>query len=133
MKIFSTFSLILTLLTQVSALARKSDGKVKMEISGHQLISHLDKGYHFNKDAPASLRTQDGKQENPTKKEETEIIFNTGKIEKKNFTVNFYVCDDENTVCEEHTKKFVDNREVANLPTASGEAVTTNLKLKKNK
>lgn len=131
MKLISTFALILILLTQISALARKSDGKVKLVMANDQLISHVDKGYHFNKDAPASLKTLDGKLENPTKKEETEIIFNTGKIEKKNFTVNFYVCDDEKTVCEEHTKKFIDNREVTGLPEDSVEVGTPNAKSKK--
>ncbi len=120
MKIISFFVLVLTTMTLASAEARKSDDKVRLTVTGDQLVSRLDKGFHFNKDAPASLKTANGQQESPSKKEESEIVFNTGKVDKKNFTVNFYVCDDAKTVCEEHTKKFVNNREVTSEASMDG-------------
>jgi len=84
--------------------ARLTDGQFQLQLQGNQITGNVEKGFHFNKEAPASLKTEDGQiQRPPAVKEEKKISFSTASIANKtNFTLSFYVCDDAKTVCEPH-------------------------------
>ena len=103
MKNIFVFFTFLTL--SLNSFARLSDGKVHLALNGAQLIGTVDKGFHFNREAPAGLRTATHSVV-AEKKEENEIIFDVSKVENQSFTANFYVCDDKKTVCEEHNENF---------------------------
>lgn len=81
--------------------ARLSDGKVTLTVDNSNLVGHVASGFHFNKDAPANILIG-GQESAPLKKEEKEMLFDLSKAEGKSLQVSFYVCDDKNTVCEEH-------------------------------
>ncbi|WP_142696776.1 thioredoxin domain-containing protein [Bdellovibrio sp. NC01] len=89
-----------------TAFARLSDGKAHLKLQGTKIIGNIDKGFHFNKDAPASLAIGD-KSVEPTKKEAQEIIFDASSAKGQAFKLSFYVCDDKNTVCESHEETYV--------------------------
>jgi thioredoxin-like negative regulator of GroEL len=90
-----------------SAWARISDDNVHLSVQGTKVIGAIDKGYHFNAEAPAELQSMDGKiSVAPEKKAEKQIIFDTAKLEGQPFTLSYYVCDDAKTVCEQHGGQF---------------------------
>lgn len=84
--------------------ARLTDGQFQLQLQGTEIVGSIENGFHFNKEAPASLKSEDGQiQRPPTTKEEKKIVFNTASIANKaNFTLSFYICDDKKTVCEPH-------------------------------
>lgn len=99
MKIF-----ILTMLLSLAAWSRLTDDKAEIKIDKEQISLTAKKGFHLNKEAPASA-TFDNLEAvfKPTIK--TEKLFTFKKTEKaKIANVSFYVCDDKNTVCEQHKK-----------------------------
>ncbi|MNJ96804.1 Thioredoxin [compost metagenome] len=102
----SNVSLALILFTlPFSSWARLTDGKVHLKVESTKIVAHIDSGFHFNKEAPASLQV-DSQSSKPLKKEEKEIIFDASSVKGKSFSLNYYVCDDANTVCEEHEGSF---------------------------
>ncbi|WP_413293503.1 thioredoxin domain-containing protein [Bdellovibrio sp. HCB185ZH] len=101
-----TLILALSLLVvSASSFARLSDGKVHLKLKGSQIVASVDSGFHFNKDAPAAL-VMGEESIDAVKKEPKEFIFDAAKAKAKPFAVNYYVCDDKNTVCEAHEEKF---------------------------
>ncbi|MFM6930398.1 MAG: thioredoxin family protein [Bdellovibrio sp.] len=96
-------SILSVVLLPSFSFARLSDGKDHLKLSGSKITATLDKGFHFNKEAPAGLYL-DGEMGaiEPVKKTEKQIIFDAGKAKDRSFTVSFYVCDDAKTVCESH-------------------------------
>lgn len=93
------------LVVSSNSLARLSDGKAHLKLKGSQIVATVDDGFHFNKDAPAALIVGD-ETIDAVKKEPKEFVFDASKASKKSFAVNFYVCDDQNTVCESHEEKY---------------------------
>lgn len=96
--------LILVLLYSVSAWSRLTDGQVTLKIEKNQISVFAKKGFHLNEEAPASA-TYDNLEAifKPTVKKEAMFTFKRdGKAKKAN--LNFYVCDDKKTVCEQHQK-----------------------------
>ncbi|QLY24130.1 thioredoxin family protein [Bdellovibrio sp. KM01] len=101
-----TIVLALSLLVVCSfSFARLSDGKAHLKLKGSQIVASVDDGFHFNKDAPAAL-VMGEESIDAVKKDAKEFVFDATKAQKKTFTVNYYVCDDKNTVCEAHEEKF---------------------------
>nr|WP_295901744.1 thioredoxin fold domain-containing protein [uncultured Bdellovibrio sp.] len=98
--------IIMSLFLSLGAYARLSDGKATLQVEKTKLVGHVAAGFHFNKEAPASLMVA-GQESTPVKKEEKELIFDLGKAEGKSFQVSFYVCDDKKTVCEEHKYDYM--------------------------
>jgi len=85
--------------------ARLSDGKVHLKLQNSKIVGNVDDGFHFNKDAPAAVQVGSETVE-PIKKNPKELIFDASKAKDKVFMVNFYICDDKNTVCESHEYKY---------------------------
>ncbi len=101
-------TLILTLsllVVSISSFARLSDGKAHLKLKGSQIVASVDSGFHFNKDAPAALVIGEDSVD-AVKKEPKEFIFDASKAKNAAFVVNYYVCDDKNTVCESHEEKY---------------------------
>ncbi|WP_413944086.1 thioredoxin family protein [Bdellovibrio sp. HCB-162] len=98
--------IIMSLFLSLGAYARLSDGKATLQVEKTKLVGHVAAGFHFNKEAPASLMVA-GQESTPVKKEEKELIFDLSKAEGKSFQVSFYVCDDKKTVCEEHKYDYM--------------------------
>jgi thiol-disulfide isomerase/thioredoxin len=93
------------LVVSSNSFARLSDGKAHLKLKGSQIVGSVDQGFHFNKDAPAAVVIGD-ETVDAVKKDPKEFIFDASKAMKKSFAVNFYVCDDKNTVCESHEEKY---------------------------
>lgn len=135
-----TSALILSLIVFSSqSFARLSDGKAHLKLKGTQIIASVDQGFHFNKDAPAALVIGSDSVE-PLKKDPKEFVFDATKIKTQVVSVNFYVCDDKNTVCESHEEKYQINDgqlvAVSDIPAKVANAVPAVVKegpLKKNK
>lgn len=98
--------LVFTLLLSLGSWARLSDGKVSFAVSGGKILGTVQKGFHFNKEAPASF-TMKGAEIAPLVKEEQQLVFALPAKEREAFELGFYVCDDKKTVCEEHKVSYV--------------------------
>ena len=85
------------------AMARITDGKDHLKLSGHKVVVTLDKGFHFVMESPAGLYI-DGELGSfpPTKKTENQMVFDVSKLKERPFSISFFVCDDQKTVCESH-------------------------------
>lgn len=94
------------LVFSLNSFARLSDGKAHLVLKGTQIIGSVDQGFHFNKDAPAALQIGSESIE-LIKKDPKEFIFDASKVKAQSFALNFYVCDDKNTVCESHEYTYV--------------------------
>ncbi|WP_413557464.1 hypothetical protein [Bdellovibrio sp. HCB209] len=103
MRTIKALIILAALLPSLSFAARLSDGKDHLKLSGKKIMTTLDKGFHFNIEAPAGLYI-DGEMGSidPVKKTEKLIVFDAAKAGDKTFSVSFYVCDDAETVCESH-------------------------------
>ncbi|MEK2688339.1 hypothetical protein [Bdellovibrio sp. GT3] len=103
MRTITSLFVLAALIPSLSFAARLSDGKDHHKLSGKKIMTTLDKGFHFNTEAPAGLYI-DGEMGaiEPSKKTEKLIVFDASKAKDKTFTVSFYVCDDAETVCESH-------------------------------
>lgn len=99
MKIF-----ILTMFISLSAWPRLTDNQVLIKIEKGQINVTTKKGFHLNKEAPASA-TFDNPEAliKPTVKSEELFVFKIREGAKFG-SINFYVCDDKKTVCEPHQK-----------------------------
>ncbi|MFV8250767.1 thioredoxin family protein [Bdellovibrio bacteriovorus] len=92
---------ILTLFIAASAFGRLSDGKATFTVKDGKIVGAIQKGFHFNKEAPAAF-VMKGAEIAPLVKEESQLIFAMPAKENEPFELGFYVCDDKKTVCEEH-------------------------------
>jgi hypothetical protein len=103
MKNFKKSALVLFLLFPLFAQARITDGKDHLKLSKNKISVALDKGFHFVMQSPAGLY-MDGElgSMEPLKKTENQMVFDVSHVEDKSFTVSYYVCDDQKTVCESH-------------------------------
>lgn len=101
-----TFLVFLILLGACGAFARLSDGKVSFAVSSGKIVGSVQKGFHFNKEAPAAF-VMKGAEIAPLIKEEQQMVFALPAKEREAFELGFYVCDDKKTVCEEHKMVFV--------------------------
>ncbi len=98
------FVVLITLFASVG-VARLSDGKVTFKVEKHGLHLGLASGFHFNKEAPASL-VIGATEVAPNPKEEKSLVFDVSAVGTKVFKLGFYVCDDQKTVCEEHSYDY---------------------------
>jgi thiol-disulfide isomerase/thioredoxin len=89
-------------LFSVLAQARITDDQTIYKVDKEILQITTKKGFHLNAEGPASA-TFDNLEAifKPTKKTEKEIIFKIVQ-KSKSARINFYVCDDKKTVCEQH-------------------------------
>ena len=100
--------LLLLLITTSFSEARITEGKVKFSISGETLSIKVDQGFHLNKDAPAKLILLPANKEIlPVQKSIAEFIFSLGEVKKQNILLEYYVCDDQNTTCEQHKENYL--------------------------
>jgi thioredoxin-related protein len=113
--------LMWSLLLVAVAFARLSDGTTHVVLKDQKIVTSVDAGFHINKEAPASLKIagQDAELQ-PVKKEEKEMIFDLKSAKASSVTLNFYVCDDKKTVCEQHEEAF--NVKAGKLVKADGKA-----------
>lgn len=101
MKIF-----FLILLLSVSALARLTDGQFDIKIESEKVSIIPKAGFHLNEQAPASAVMDDLEAlMKPTTKTQKLFAFKKAAKSKK-ASLNFYVCDDKNTVCEKHEQSL---------------------------
>lgn len=103
MKNIKSLLFVAALLIPAISLARITDGKDHLKLSGKTIVVKLDKGFHFVMASPAGLY-MDGElgSAEPSKKTEDMIVFDVSKVKDQSFTVSYYVCDDKRTVCESH-------------------------------
>lgn len=86
------------------AYAGLTDNQVDFKIEKEQISLTPKAGFHLNKDAPASAVIDDLEALNkPVTKTEKLFVFKKAEKSKK-AVLNFYVCDDKQTVCEKHEK-----------------------------
>lgn len=103
---YVTMAIITALLTPAQA-ALKSEGKTHLSISNPAKTATLtiDKGFHFNKEAPKFLLNQN-KKIAPSLLSEAKLEFQwTGDL-ASDAKIQYYVCDDAKTVCEPHTENL---------------------------
>ena len=108
---------VAALLIPAISLARITDGKDHLKLSGKTIVVKLDKGFHFVMASPAGLY-MDGElgSAEPTKKTEDMIVFDVSNVKDRSFTVSYYVCDDKKTVCESHESHLkVENKKLVTL------------------
>lgn len=85
-----------------AASARLTDNKINFKAENDQLKIEPKKGFHLNADAPANaVFDQLEAIYKPHVKSEKMFSFKLVAKAKK-AKLNFYVCDDKNTVCEQH-------------------------------
>jgi thiol-disulfide isomerase/thioredoxin len=91
-----------TMFSVVFAAARLTDNQVNFKIETEKITVTTRPGFHLNEKAPASV-IYDGKKNklSPSVKTQKEFVF-TQETKAKNAELEFYVCDDKNTVCEKH-------------------------------
>lgn len=114
MKIF-----IITMLLSISAWSRLTDSQAVIKTEKDQISITAKKGFHLNKEAPASA-TFDEQNDffKPVVKNEKLFVFKIADKARVG-TINFYVCDDKKTVCEQHQKTLnFKTGEVKNTETA---------------
>lgn len=134
MKTSQLFLGLLLSVTSLAAQARLTDNKVQWSVKSSQLKAKVTEGFHFNIEAPASIQ-KGSLSLQPQVKKEKDLAFNISKVKGQSFDLSFYVCDDANTVCEEHSghfkiqgKKLISatKSETANNKIASSTAATLN-------
>lgn len=94
------------LLFALSSFARITDDQVQYNVVNDEISITTKKGFHLNAEAPASA-TFDSLEANykPTKKTEKLFSFRIPK-NSKIAHLNYYVCDDKKTVCEQHQENI---------------------------
>ncbi len=107
MKILNKIPVLLILLAPFSSNARITDGKDHLKLSKNKISVTLDKGFHFVMQSPAGLYI-DGElgSTEPIKKDENQMVFDVSHVKDKSFSVSYYVCDDQKTVCESHESRM---------------------------
>jgi hypothetical protein len=115
------------LLIPAISFARITDGKDHPKLVGKTIVVKLDKGFHFVMASPAGLyMDREIGSIPPTKKTENMIVFDVSKVEDRSFTVSYYVCDDQKTVCESHDSHFkIQSKKLVILPSEKEEPVET--------
>ncbi len=101
--------IILLSLTSVSE-GRITDDQVNLKLDSNKIIIAVNKNFHLNEKAPAkmiiSLFTKAIK---PKKKMSDEFVFELveGKFtQNQKIHLDYFVCDDKNTICEQHKEDF---------------------------
>jgi thiol-disulfide isomerase/thioredoxin len=98
------FLIFISLFVSSFSFALKSDGKVHLihDELKKQFSFTLEKGFHFNIQAPCFLTN--GKDKiTPNLKIEQSLIFSEPQSISDGAKISFYVCDDAKTVCEPQT------------------------------
>lgn len=91
----------------LSLNARITDNKIHPTIKNEILSITVDPGFHLNVDAPAKLVDSISKLEiTPTQKNHSEFIFSLTKVKGPKIILEYYVCDDQNTICEQHKENY---------------------------
>lgn len=104
-KLFFIFCFIL----QISE-ARLTDGKVNIIKKDQTIIIKVEPLFHLNKEAPTKLISIESKKEFlASKKSEEEFIFPIEGLLRKEVSLEFYVCDNKNTTCEQHKDHYLIN------------------------
>ncbi len=119
MKLIILFAFSISFLN--AAAARLTDGKIKTTYVAEQIQITPLKGYHLNSEAPASA-TFDSHEAiyKPIKKSEQLFTFKP-TVGAKVASLNFYVCDDKKTACEQHqTKLELINSKMTKAESATG-------------
>jgi thiol-disulfide isomerase/thioredoxin len=99
----ASFLLIVTQLVQ----ARITDGKTKISLQDQSVNIKVDQGFHLNIDAPAKLvDLASQKVLLPTKKNNDEFIFSLNEIRPIEISLEYYICDNKNTTCEQHKENY---------------------------
>ncbi len=75
----------------------KTLGQTQLKIKPHQVVVQVKKGFHFNIEAPTFVKWNEQKLK-PISADLNLLVF----PKKENSLVSYYVCDDQNTVCENH-------------------------------
>lgn len=89
-------------MTSLTASAQITYGKTSFKIvNENKIILTLEKGFHFNEKAPAGVFIDDQKKTKPSLLTREELMTNIQK-NHKNVRFEYYVCDDQNTVCEKN-------------------------------
>ncbi len=105
MKAFSLFFLVMAQTysgISTSLAAPLSEGKVHFSLtSDTQLAVTIDQGFHINQEAPAKILGQKGLILKPETLSAKAMSFDLTSLKGDKFKVNFYVCDDQNTSCEQ--------------------------------
>lgn len=104
MKKIKLIALLVAVLVPALSFARITDGKDHLKLKGKKITVTLEKGFHFVMESPAGLYI-DGElgSTEPVKKTVDQMVFDVSKLSKEQpFSISFYVCDDQKTVCESH-------------------------------
>ncbi|MEY4617087.1 MAG: hypothetical protein RJB66_2047 [Pseudomonadota bacterium] len=103
MRIWVSFWLVILSLSTGSA-ALKSEGKTHLQVLQGQKSASIkvDKGFHFNLEAPKYLLNNQNKIA-PSAATEAKLEFKWAEDLKPNAKIHYYVCDDAKTVCEPHS------------------------------
>ncbi|MDD4975170.1 MAG: thioredoxin domain-containing protein [Bacteriovorax sp.] len=97
----------LLLITLPFVQARITDGKVKISLKDQRLIIKVDEGFHLNREAPAKLVDLSSKKEMmPIKKNNDEFIFSLNELKASEIILEYYICDNINTTCEQHKENY---------------------------
>lgn len=98
--------IITSLLSLNTSAARLTDEKTKITFEQQEIKITTIKNFHLNAEAPASATFDNLKAiYKPVKKTEQLFAFKTPE-NSKIANLNFYVCDDKKTVCEQHQINF---------------------------
>lgn len=95
---------IFIMLISLSAWSRLTDNQAVIKVEKNQINITTKKGFHLNKEAPASAVFDNSDVSlMPIVKSEELFVFKFDSNAKTG-TINFYICDDKKTVCEKHQK-----------------------------
>lgn len=97
--------MMMTLPLNLAQAALKSDGKTHLIYSPNKFsaVVTVDKGFHFNLDAPTYLMDQ-GTKLKPQSAVADRLEFLWQKPLSSGAKIQYYVCDDAKTVCEPHSE-----------------------------
>jgi thiol-disulfide isomerase/thioredoxin len=104
-------AVLIIMLVAQSAIAGITDNQMNIKVTGNVIELKPNKGFHINDKAPASA-TYDNLEAiyKPKIKTEQKMTFHVlPKTKKAN--LKYFVCDDAKTVCEQHAKEVVINKD----------------------
>lgn len=117
--------LIILLVTQ-SVIAGITDNEINIKVTGNVIELTPNKGFHINDKAPVSA-TYDNLEAiyKPKIKTEQKMTFHVlPKTKKAN--LKYFVCDDAKTVCDQHTKEVVINKDSAMISAVAAPGLDKN-------
>ncbi len=102
--------LIIFFITSTVSHARLTDEQVNFKLDHNKIIITTNKDFHLNEKAPAKMITSlFSKAIKPKKKTKDEIVFELSEgvfAENQKVHLEYFVCDNQNTICEQHKKDF---------------------------